>query len=546
MSASSKKKLRNEQLSGKLTERQLEEQKKNKEVRMYTIGFTVVLVLLVAVALIVGGMQIYNNSGVKDRSTVAYTVGDHDINSATMGYFFTDSVNNFVNQYGAYASMFGLDTTKPLDQQYVDEEKTRTWADDFMDSAKESAKTVYALVDEANAAGHKVTDAQQEQVDTALENMEAAAKANGFGGLKGYLKAVYGSGASADSYREYMEASMLADSYRAAKAESLVYEDADLREAEKDNYDEYSSFSYHQYYVAASRFLEGGTEDAEGNKTYSEEENAAAAAAAEEAAKVLTADTVKSVEDLDKAIAALDINKETPDAASTAYDHNAYSSIPTEVSGWITDASRKAGDVTYIASTSTTADEEGNETTKTVGYNVIFFEGKDDNTEILPNVRHILVSFEGGVQGEMGQMVYSDEEKAAAKAKAEELLAQYEAGVKTEDSFAALATENTKDPGSKDNGGLYENVFRGQMVPTFNDWCFDESRKAGDTGIVETDFGFHVMYYCGEGSSSYRDLQIRQELVSADMEKWFKDVMDAAVTADGDLSLIRTDLVLSR
>ena len=490
-------------------------------------------------------MQAYNNAGIKERSTIAYTVGDHELNSVTMGYFFTDAVNNFVNQYGAYASMVGLDTTKPLDQQYVDEEQTLTWADRFMEEAKESAKTVYALVDEANAAGHKVTEAQQEQVDLALENMESFAKTSNFGNLKGYLKAVYGNGVSVDSYREYMENSMLADSYNAAKAEGLEYDDAQLREAEKDNYDEYSSFSYHQYYLAVDRFLEGGTEDEEGKKTYSDEENAAALAAAEEAAKALTANTIKSVEDLDKAIAELPINKETPDAASTAYDHSDYRILPNEEKDWLVDSARKTGDLTYIPSTSTTG-EEGSEVTKTVGFNVVIFDGRDDNTDMLPNVRHILIGFEGGVQNEMGMTVYTDEEKAAAEEKAHKVLDQYEAGEKTEDAFAALVADNSTDDGSKDNGGLYENIFRGQMVPTFNDWVFDESRKPGDTGIVESDYGFHVMYYSGLGDTSYRDLQLRQKLAAADMEKWFKDLMDATTTVDGDLSLIHTDLVLSR
>lgn len=35
------------------------------------------------------------------------------------------------------------------------------------------------------------------------------------------------------------------------------------------------------------------------------------------------------------------------------------------------------------------------------------------------------------------------------------------------------------------------------MVPPFNDWCFDESRKVGDHGIVDTEFGSHIMYFEG-------------------------------------------------
>ena len=46
-----------------------------------------------------------------------------------------------------------------------------------------------------------------------------------------------------------------------------------------------------------------------------------------------------------------------------------------------------------------------------------------------------------------------------------------------------------------ENGGLYTDVYPGQMVAEFNNWCFDESRQVGDTGVVKTDYGYHVMYF---------------------------------------------------
>jgi hypothetical protein len=33
------------------------------------------------------------------------------------------------------------------------------------------------------------------------------------------------------------------------------------------------------------------------------------------------------------------------------------------------------------------------------------------------------------------------------------------------------------------------------MVPAFNDWCFDEAREPGHSGIVKTEYGYHVMYF---------------------------------------------------
>lgn len=89
---------------------------------------------------------------------------------------------------------------------------------------------------------------------------------------------------------------------------------------------------------------------------------------------------------------------------------------------------------------------------------------------------------------------------------AKDLLKQWEDGGKTEDSFAALAEENSTDPGSVDNGGLYTGVVAGQMVAEFNDWCFDDGRKPGDTGIVKTDYGYHVMYFVSrELSPTWRE-----------------------------------------
>ena len=544
MSASNKKKLHTD--PSRVTERQMTEHKQEKEVRMYTIGFTVVMAVILVVAIAAGAMQIISNSGIRERKTIAYTVGEHQLNSAELGYFFTDSVNNFMNQYGAYASMFGVDTSLPLDEQYVDEEKTTTWADDFMSSAKETAKTVYTLSDLARADGLTLSEEDQKLINDTLDTFALYAQMNGLGSGEKYLKAVYGKGATEESYRAYLENSSLADAYRAAHADSLTYEDAQLREYEKDKFDQYSSFSYNQYYLPADKFLEGGTTDEEGNVTFSQAEKDASVKACEEAAKELTAEDVVNAQILDKKIAALPMNKDAADAASTFYDHSTYTSMPADIAAWLADSSRKAGDTTILPNNLSTQTEDGETETHIGGYTVVMFGSRDDNQDLLPNVRHILVSYEGGTPDVNGMTVYSDEEKAAAKAKAEDLLAQYEAGEKTEDAFAALASENTTDPGSKENGGLYENVYRGQMVPTFNDWVFDADRKAGDTGIVATEYGYHVMYFCGEGTMSYRDSTIRNELVRADMDTWFKGLMDAAVTADGDTSLIKTDLVLGK
>ena len=111
------------------------------------------------------------------------------------------------------------------------------------------------------------------------------------------------------------------------------------------------------------------------------------------------------------------------------------------------------------------------------------------------DVRHILITPEGGTAGTDGVTTYSDEEWEACREKAQKLLDDYLAGENTADAFAALAAQNTQDPGSAQTGGLYEKVYQGQMVAAFNDWCFDAVRQEGDTGLVKTEYGYHVMYF---------------------------------------------------
>lgn len=115
----------------------------------------------------------------------------------------------------------------------------------------------------------------------------------------------------------------------------------------------------------------------------------------------------------------------------------------------------------------------------------------------IASVRHLLVSPEGGtVNEETQETVYSEEEWAAALKKAEDLLKQWKSGDATEESFAALVEENTDDGGSLGNGGLYEGVAPGSnFVEEFRTWAIDVTRENGQTDIVKTQFGYHIMYY---------------------------------------------------
>ena len=132
----------------------------------------------------------------------------------------------------------------------------------------------------------------------------------------------------------------------------------------------------------------------------------------------------------------------------------------------------------------------------------------------LVDVRHILIMPEDDT---------SDESWAAALTEAEDILNQWLAGDMTEDSFGELANEYSEDnDGNVTNGGLYSDVYMGQMVAAFEEWCFDESRQVGDYGIVKTEYGYHIMYF-----------------VHADRE--MDDWCFAEGRVSGDVGLLKTD-----
>ena len=149
-----------------------------------------------------------------------------------------------------------------------------------------------------------------------------------------------------------------------------------------------------------------------------------------------------------------------------------------------------------------------------------------DKTTSSVDVRHILILPEGATVETVTTEEFSDEAWAAGEQKAQEILGQWLSGDKTEDSFATLANENSADTGSNTNGGLYSGVTEGQMVEAFNDWCFDSSRQVGDYGIVKTQYGYHIMYFCG--SQLLWESQAESDLLAQMSNDFINNAVEAA------------------
>lgn len=102
---------------------------------------------------------------------------------------------------------------------------------------------------------------------------------------------------------------------------------------------------------------------------------------------------------------------------------------------WAMEEGRQAGDVNLS--------EYDNGTGTSFTYYVVLFEGRELDQSATYNVRHILVAAEQDEDASEPTQEQYDQ----AYAQAQELLDEWKAGDATEDSFAALAEENSADAG---------------------------------------------------------------------------------------------------
>jgi len=113
-------------------------------------------------------------------------------------------------------------------------------------------------------------------------------------------------------------------------------------------------------------------------------------------------------------------------------------------------------------------------------------------------VRHILIGTTQ--QNQQGQMMTIREDSAAKK-----LADSVQTAIKNGANFDTLCVKYSDDQGSKEKGGVYDNVYSGQMTPPFNDYIFDH--KPGESAVVKTDFGYHyveILSQKGNNSPAYK------------------------------------------
>lgn len=453
-----------------------------------------------------GGDKKGGNNGADDAVVVMES--EHfSISNPMMSFFFREA---FMNTYQSYLSYFGsemmgyigLDPSSPLkDQSFTmgEEEGVETWYDYFLKMAKEQAETCLRYREAAEEAGIALEDSDREAVDGIIENLRSSAEEAGVT-TEEYYENLLGKGVTEEVLRECLELESYASKYINSVTDAVdVSEDA-LNTVYEANPLNYETVSYMSYTFKVSDLLkedepEEAADEEDADTETPAEDTAEDPAAREEAlAKIKASADELAATDGEEAFHEYIYNYEVDvlgNDESSAETVATYSL--TEGAGYTEEL--EASKWAFSAKAGETKIEADDEAGTVTVYLLVKEHARDESSETR-SIRHIL----------FGKDDFDD---AAAKSK--EVYDKWVEEGATLDGFIALVPEYSTDPGSKDNGGLYEGVRKGQMVDEFNDWMFDENRKDGDHGLIETDYGWHIMYMESVGEPAWMTM-IKNEL----------------------------------
>lgn len=511
-----------------------------KKVAARSVVKKVIAVIVIAAIALGCVTGILNYCGVLQKAVQVGYVGNEKISYAEYLYYYSRAYNQLsynAQYYKYYGYDYGYDTSlAPQDQtkttKYEDGNEI-TWVEYLHDQAVKTAQMYLAFYQEAKEAGTELTEADLAEVDKQIEDLrEEASTANqssnssssdnenqraGYS-LNAYLRKAYGNGVTERFLKKQLKMESLVKKFYNDKSDEFEkgYTEDEVKKVFDESPDSYQFVTLRLYQFKNESLKQNDGESDDDLKKRQSESDAKTKANAnemfdgvtDEKSFVTLATKYNTTEGYDADSSTLikaALKSQSQFNSSATY----LESMNSDLATWAFEGSTKAGDKKLIEDSDNGA-----------YYVALMVNPKHDVNTV--TVRHILFLTQDSQTGK----ALSDEEIQKAKNKASETLAKWKAGDATEESFATFATDLTEDTGSSSNGGLYENVVPGQMTGAFDKWIFDDSRKAGDTDIVESDYGYHIIYFVSK-NGTYADSAIRSTLASEDLEKFSDEILES-------------------
>ena len=343
---------------------QKEEKKQKKDKIKWIIVAAIIVVFFVLVFLV--------NSGVIYRGLNALTVTMPENaefgTGAISRSFSVAEVNCAYNMqyqqyqqmlssiYGEYASYYsGIDTSKPFADQpcTMSEEEGYTWDDYFNDAAKQLLTQLAFFEEYAKVKGVTLDDADYAAIDESIASFDNA-KDYGYGSPDKLVTGNYGKGTNIKLLRSMMELQSLASKVQQGITDSFTFTAAQIAEKYDSVKDTYDKLDYSYYTVKA-----------EVAETSTDEETAPVPTDEAIAEAKATADSILAKMN-DEGLSFADALKAVVPGAEVTEDKGVQGAdLNSELSAWLLDADRKAGDATTIKGSA--------------GAYVVVFSSRDNN-----------------------------------------------------------------------------------------------------------------------------------------------------------------------
>ncbi len=482
------------------------------------------VISIVLCAVIVLGVVAFslNYYGALQRVIKIGGVGsDQSVSIAEYEYYYMRAYNQVRYQAQYYQYYY---QTSNYDLSLTPEEQTQTtkdadgneitWVEKLHEDTLEIIQLHKAYYNEALKMGLKLTKADEAFIDKQIEDLRDEAKSAGSNSsssnsenkvtysLNAYLRKVYGGSINERFLRKQLKIQVLAQKYLTERTNEIAkdYDQKDIDAEYKKDTTAYDFVTFRAYTFKTTELTKEDNETDDALKARQAKANAEVKKNANDFYNAVTnnATFTAKAKELNKDTADYNVDKETK---YSMLKSTAQSTFSEDAAKWLFDSSTKVGSKKLFS------DEEN-------GKYIVVLALSKPHQEQTVTARHIL--FQTKDQNSGNDL--SEEEIAKKKTQAEDVLKKFNEGDKTEDSFAALANEYNEDTGSSSNGGLYEHIYPGQMVTEFNDWVFDANRKAGDVELVETDFGYHIIYFVAKDGKDYYDSAIRSSKANKDIE----------------------------
>lgn len=528
-----------------------------------------VIAAVVILAVLAASLNFF---GAPQRIIKAVTIDGESYSMSELSCYYMQIYNNYANYSYSYDSNYGEGYGKmltgydynlsPAEQTTTDDDgNTITWDEYFLEEAIENMASIKRYYKLAVDAGIEMTDEAQAEVDESIDSIEStiesykSSSTNSYVAnysVSRYLTLMYGKGVTEKFFKKILTEQKMVELYQEYRQDAIAdgYADEDVEAIYAEAPSDYDVVDFRWYTISVE-----SDDETDDDTTESTSEDAAAALEAIELEAQAFINKVKSVDNYNEQTFK-SVVLETVGTDSEDYDTYAQeaatllqkadkstleSNVSEDAANWFYETNdsgayvRQAGDITYFV----------NSDADTV---YIFYATgtpyRDETKNV--SVRHILVQFpeESEETSEDASDVADDtavtdedttvsaEVKSECLSEAQSILDEYNSyieenfnGEADEDYFAELANTYSDDTGSSDDGGLISDMANdGSYVEAFEDWAFaegdyaGEERVVGTTGVIETEYGYHVMYYVSQDENAEWYQTILDELVSEDWE----------------------------